>query len=227
MRKVILIGALIACAPIASARFVSTDPVQPDTKTGENFNRYHYAAGNPYRYVDPDGREIRAANPGDRARIERMVNSTAVGVYRFNRQGSLQQVRSTGDNSRFSQHYSNRLNQAISSDNVINVEIGDSYTNAFTGEAHNVRGGLTQALGPGLSDQNVMITGESFSEGMLTSTGDPLTQSPAMILMHELAGHAIPGAVGPDTGNAVGNENKIRMELPDADLRMQDPRHVE
>lgn len=37
----------------------------------------------------------------------------------------------------------------------------------------------------------------------------------------------IPGAVGSDTGNAVGNENKVRIEIPDADLRMRDERHVE
>lgn len=228
MRNAILLAALIGCMPAASARFVSTDPVQPNTKTGENFNRYHYAAGNPYRYTDPDGREIRAANPADRARIEHMVNSKAVGVYRFNRQGSLRQVRSSGDSSRYSQHYSNRLNQAIASDKVINVGIGNSYTNALTGEVHDVRGGLTQALGPGLADQNVVVTGESFSDpSMLTSTGDPLTQSPSMILMHEMVGHAIPGAVGSDTGNAVDNENKVRIEIPDADIRIRDPNHVE
>ena len=228
MRKIILFAALIVCVPVASARFVSTDPVQPDTKTGENFNRYHYAAGNPYRYTDPDGREIRAANPADRVRIERMVNSQAVGVYRFNRQGVLQQVRSTGDSSRYSQHYSNRLNQAIASDKTINVGIGNTYTTAFTGESVDVRGGLTQALGLGLADQNVMVTGESYSSpDMLTSTGDPLVQSAASILMHEMVGHAIPGAVGSDTGNAVDNENKVRIEIPDADIRMRDPRHVE
>lgn len=228
MRKAILITALIACVPVASARFVSTDPVQATPNAPESFNRYHYAAGNPYRFTDPDGREIRTANPADRVRIERMMNSTAVGVYRFSNQGVLRQVRSSGDSSRFSQHYSNRLNQAIASDKTINVDIGNTYTNAFTGEVHNVRGGLTQALGPGLADQNVMVTGEGFSSpDMLTSTGDPLVQSPAMILMHEMVGHAIPGAVGSDTGNAVGNENKIRIEIPDADIRMRDPRHVE
>lgn len=231
MRKSIqttLAVALMALAPIAAARFVSTDPVHATPNAPESFNRYHYAAGNPYRFTDPDGREIRAANPADRVRIERMVNSQAVGIYRFNRQGVLQQVRSTGDTSRFSQHYSNRLNQAIASDKTINVGIGNTYTNAFTGESVDVRGGLTQALGPGLADQNVMVTGESFSDpGMLTSTGDPLVQSPASILMHEMVGHAIPGAVGPDTGNAVDNENKVRIEIPDADIRMRDPRHVE
>jgi len=59
-------AALLALALVASgnahARFVSVDPVQPDTNTGENFNRYHYANNNPYRFVDPDGRQSRELN---------------------------------------------------------------------------------------------------------------------------------------------------------------------
>ena len=37
-------------------RFLSTDPVAADANTGANFNRYWYAANNPYRFTDPDGR---------------------------------------------------------------------------------------------------------------------------------------------------------------------------
>jgi len=37
-------------------RFLSVDPVTADGSTGGNFNRYWYAANNPYRFVDPDGR---------------------------------------------------------------------------------------------------------------------------------------------------------------------------
>lgn len=46
--------------PIA-ARFLSTDP-DPVNDTGSNFNRYAYAGNNPYRYVDPDGRQFREFN---------------------------------------------------------------------------------------------------------------------------------------------------------------------
>jgi len=48
--------ACVAVVTPAHARFVSVDPVKPDTHTGEDFNRYAYARGNPYGYVDPDGR---------------------------------------------------------------------------------------------------------------------------------------------------------------------------
>jgi RHS repeat-associated protein len=37
-------------------RFLSVDPVAVRA-VGDNFNRYFYAANNPYRFVDPDGRD--------------------------------------------------------------------------------------------------------------------------------------------------------------------------
>ena len=37
-------------------RFLSVDPVTTDTVMGANFNRFKYAANNPYRFTDPDGR---------------------------------------------------------------------------------------------------------------------------------------------------------------------------
>ncbi len=41
--------------PVAG-RFLSIDPLVTNANTGSSFNRYAYAAGNPYKYVDPDGR---------------------------------------------------------------------------------------------------------------------------------------------------------------------------
>ncbi|MDR6840428.1 RHS repeat-associated core domain-containing protein [Pseudoxanthomonas sacheonensis] len=38
-------------------RFLSVDSIIADPKTGANFNRYKYAANNPYRFTDPDGRK--------------------------------------------------------------------------------------------------------------------------------------------------------------------------
>ena len=45
-------------------RFMSNDPVDAVSHLGRQegihgFNRYAYANNNPYKYVDPDGRETR------------------------------------------------------------------------------------------------------------------------------------------------------------------------
>ena len=42
----------------AIGRFLSVDPIASDTSTGWNFSRYNYAANNPYKFKDPDGRII-------------------------------------------------------------------------------------------------------------------------------------------------------------------------
>ncbi|WP_190238502.1 RHS repeat-associated core domain-containing protein [Marilutibacter maris] len=44
-------------------RFLSADPVAAYGNPLDAFNRYWYASNNPYRFTDPDGREIRFA-PG-------------------------------------------------------------------------------------------------------------------------------------------------------------------
>lgn len=44
--------------PVAG-RFLSTDPVLTDINTAASFNKYTYALNNPYKYIDPDGRQSR------------------------------------------------------------------------------------------------------------------------------------------------------------------------
>lgn len=39
----------------AIGRFLSVDPVGPLSDPLQHFGRYHYAANNPYRFIDPDG----------------------------------------------------------------------------------------------------------------------------------------------------------------------------
>ncbi|WP_407352160.1 hypothetical protein [Luteimonas sp. R10] len=72
--------ALMALAPIASARFVSTDPEQANPNTGQNFNRYHYANNNPYKFTDPDGRAARIVHEEGRMRVEMPTRFTGPGA---------------------------------------------------------------------------------------------------------------------------------------------------
>ena len=56
-------------------RFLGVDPVSTDPNSGASFNRYDYAADNPYRFTDPDGRsctstlfnnpDLRCKDPSD------------------------------------------------------------------------------------------------------------------------------------------------------------------
>ncbi|MGH8084026.1 MAG: RHS repeat domain-containing protein [Lysobacter sp.] len=51
-------------------RFLSVDPVVANASNGANFNRYRYANNNPYKFVDPDGRQSHMAcamNPANAA----------------------------------------------------------------------------------------------------------------------------------------------------------------
>jgi len=55
-------------APTLS-RFLSIDPVAPNSQTGANFNRFWYGNANPYRFTDSDGRES----------VREMIDSAATG----------------------------------------------------------------------------------------------------------------------------------------------------
>lgn len=68
----LLLGAL--AAPTSDARFLSVDPVQPDAATGEQFNRYHYADDNPYRFTDPDGRQAKEMLRGGFRLIKALID---------------------------------------------------------------------------------------------------------------------------------------------------------
>lgn len=56
-------------------RFLSVDPVAANSGTGANFNRYKYAANNPYKFTDPDGRyECKGGSEACKV-VDRAVNA--------------------------------------------------------------------------------------------------------------------------------------------------------
>lgn len=63
-------------------RFLSADPVKTDPDSGDIFDRYSYAAGSPYVFIDPDGRrngrvnpnpDLRSLTPSEKAAITRII----------------------------------------------------------------------------------------------------------------------------------------------------------
>ncbi|WP_426212699.1 RHS repeat-associated core domain-containing protein, partial [Massilia sp. TWP1-3-3] len=58
--------------------FLSIDPVTTDANTGGSFNRYAYAENNPYKYIDPDGRD--AKEPSDPCAGQSRMNCGTLGT---------------------------------------------------------------------------------------------------------------------------------------------------
>ncbi len=58
---------LLCVSDVVSARFLSNDPKPFTASNVQTFNRYAYGNNNPYKYVDPDGREAGQPFPTVRA----------------------------------------------------------------------------------------------------------------------------------------------------------------
>lgn len=212
-------------------RFLSVDPVMAHDKPGLNFNRYWYAIGNPYRFYDPDGREIKTRS-SDQERIENEMNSQSTQDFTFNQSGDLTAVGATSNTGNQSITYTDAINDGISSTTVIKVfvsqTIPDQNGNPINVDSYG--GGITTTNAAG--EIVVVISGNSLQT--TDANGNPITDSPADILRHELVAHAIPVALAIDaglgasgaTGNGIGNDNVTRGELG-LPLLAPDPSHTE
>lgn len=121
---------LLALACNASARFVSTDPVQADPNAGQNFNRYYYANNNPYKFTDPDGRAVSLAGaPADQQKFIQQTQQLTGTTVAPDRQGNLT-VQST--NSQVgSPGAATALNNAINATQTISLTAVSSDPNVF------------------------------------------------------------------------------------------------
>jgi len=211
----------------AVGRFLSIDPVVPSAGNGFNFNRYVYGNNNPIINTDPTGKIVHLVNQ-ERA-IVKLINSRAVGTFSSDKGGNLKLANPKGDSSKYSSTYSSELKSAIASKDIISVSISGTFTNPADGSTHSVDaeagGGVTIGAHTG-GNQTVVISGNS-NTSLNDTSGGTLRDAPADILSHELGGHAIPHVIGPQSGNAVQDENKIRSEIPGSGQRALEPSHQE
>jgi RHS repeat-associated protein len=82
-------------------RFLSVDPVSADPNNGALFNRYMYAANNPYRFFDPDGRctGSRIENSGGTCKSTGGHTTMSTSAVPEASQGSVQQFNASAPSS--------------------------------------------------------------------------------------------------------------------------------
>ena len=179
--------------------WISMDPKRQFTSP------YLYAGNgvNPINGVDPDGGIIHLAN--NQIQLLGYINQVSAAQYTLNERNELIPTNISKANGAGNQYYSDRLNAAIESSDVLEVLVGsadDTYLNNYTGRIE------------------CEITGE-FNRN----------SSPAQNLVHELVGHGIPIMLDDrdPTASAVEEEQKavdgiFPVDVPD---HMIDQRYEE
>lgn len=199
-----------------------------DPKRTISLSTYSAFANNPILYIDKNGDTINVPRVEDRESILKMINSTSLGTFKFDKNGNLEIVSIKGDNSKYSKYYQEKLLGAIKSENTMEIYVSDKLTfeDGTEVDVSTAGEGVTAI---GYTDEKpwatTVISGKSrITEG---ADGSNITMTPAEILLHELVGHAIPWlTINPDKGNAIDNENKARTELK-LPLRITDTAHCE
>jgi uncharacterized protein RhaS with RHS repeats len=198
----------------AEARFLQVDPVAYK----DDLDLYTYVRNDPVNKTDPTGKVI-ACDSSGASRISlckdiaSKINAVANGTYQFVN-GKLQRVNDQSQGAGpHSETYSKALDAAISAKGVARiVELSDPGQKKVLDD---VFGGGSTAYSNHLTSIVTEISGDAVS-GYKDKRGNPLTESPEMILAHEIVGHLEPMLNGPHiekSANAVEDENTVRREL--------------
>lgn len=182
--------------------FLSRDPAGFSQRNVHSFNFYVYASANPYRYLDPDGREIVSANPENNKKLAGLINSLASGRFSFDKNNRLVMDAESGGEGK-SDFYTKQLAFAIQHEGTITIDIIDS-------EDVTSRDIKTTSRGSSI-DSEVTITERTIT---LDGFGGVVPGRPDTNLAHELVEHAIPNLTHSDKGNLrpTFSENIIRRD---------------
>lgn len=222
-------------------RWLSVDPLFKDYT---DLSPYCSMGNNPIVLVDKDGRKIVVYSTKDQQVILKMINSKALGTFGFDKNGELYLKSASGDASKFSTYYRDRLVEAINeTNNLIVIDIDQTYLDPADKKQKDVDvvdgGGatLTETQPPYFDSKSnkpvksrvvssVIISGNANIKDIKDVNGNVIKVEANETLMHELVAHAIPSTTTSDTGNGVDNDNKARAQTGDVQ-RQKSPAHVE
>ena len=174
-----------------------------------NGNLYHYGENNPVKYVDPDGRAVELDDViDDRKKLLEWINEYSATQYKLN--DKELEIDYSKINSKGSSLYSENIDEMINASTTFKIRINDEFIDPVTGIHDSVTAGKTYSNGENKVIY-IIITGEK-SKIIPYEKGFAKTSNPERILMHEIAGHAVPRYLFKD-GNAVDIENQIIEEL--------------
>jgi len=195
-------------------RFLSNDPVGAIQHLGgdtgiQGFNRYLYVNNNPYKYTDPDGRELVVKNEDDRASILGAINAQATDSFKFDKNGKLA-LDEVGGGGGKSKQLSKALNGVIDkgADFTVNVAISDLTVDR--GIAY------TAVYGQGVTEQaqngngvNISVTGKGQYLRGFRGRESYVRVTSANILAHEIIDHAYPQSQGLKKGTGYKGLNSV------------------